>query len=174
MSGGRVKAPGARSAVRRDTPHYRLHRWLAQTDAWKELTGSEKAIYADIGLRYRGPNSNNGKIPYSIREAAACARIGKTSAAKCMLRLQELGFIVAVTRGDFDWKAGLCTEWRLTEFGCDLSGDLPTKDFARWSPGATFLRPQPRQEKIQKPVRPQVRGVPPGGPNCTQMRFVKA
>lgn len=127
----------------KDTPHYRLHRWVAETDAWKELIGNEKAIYADIAMRYRGPGSNNGKISYSVREAAACARIGKTTAAKCMLRLQELGFIVAIRRGDFNWKAGMASEWRLTEFHCDVSGTLATKEFARWRVGASFLPPQP-------------------------------
>jgi hypothetical protein len=162
--GGRIKTPAAqRVAKRRETPHYRLHRWLAETAAWKELNGSEKAIYADIGLRYRGPQSNNGKIPYSIREGATCARIGKTTAAKCLLRLQEFGFIFAVTRGDIDWKAGRSSEWRLTEFPCDVSGELATKEFARWRPGDSFL--PARQPKNSKPR-------PPSGTGCTSTRTV--
>jgi hypothetical protein len=141
-----------------DTPHYRLHRWLSQTDAWKALNGNEKAIYCDIGTRYLGPGKNNGAIPYSVREAATCARVGKSTAAKCLLRLQELGFIVAAQNGAFDWKAKKCTEWRMTEFACDATGDLPTKEFARWRSGDSFLI-----AKKQNTVRPQVQGVPEAG-----------
>jgi len=39
-----------------------------------------------------------------------------------------------MVKGAFNVKHRLATEWRLTEFNCDVTHALPTKDFARWSP----------------------------------------
>lgn len=141
-----------------DSPHYRLHLWLTKTAAWKALTGAEKAVYCDLALRYQGPGKNNGRIPYSVREAALCARIGKSTAARHLLRLQELGFIVAAENSSFDWKAQRATKWRLTEFACDVTGALASKEFARWTPGRSYV-----QEKVQNTVPSQVHIVPVAG-----------
>ena len=159
---GRCRLSGK---AKSDTPHYRHYRWLAETEAWKELDGDEKAIYADLALRYRGVGSNNGKISYSIREAAACARCGKTKAAKCMIQLQEIGFLVAEQSGSFDWKTGRATRWRLTQFPSDITSTIASKEFARWRPGDKFLSTQ-----NQNAVRAQVHTVPPRGLRCTPAR----
>jgi hypothetical protein len=158
------------SKAKQDTPHYRLHRWLAETLAWKELDGCEKAVYVDLALRYRGLGSNNGKISYSIREAAACARVGKTKAAKCLLRLQELGFLVATAIGTFNGiNNGRASRWRLTQFACDTTGALASKEFARWRPGDNF-----HPVKKQSAVRVQVHSVPPSGQWRTRLRTATA
>jgi DNA-binding transcriptional MocR family regulator len=116
----------------RDKPprHVRLHHWVMDTPAWKSLNTASRALYLEIAARYMG--SNNGRIPYSQREAAEALHIGKTTALEAFNELQSRGFIVAQRRGSFDWKRRHSTEWRLTEFGCDVTGDLATKDFARW------------------------------------------
>jgi hypothetical protein len=46
--------------------------------------------------------------------------------------LQDRGFIVEVTKGAFSRKIRHATEWRLTEFSCDLTDALPTRDYSRW------------------------------------------
>jgi hypothetical protein len=105
---------------------------MMATPAWKSLNGNQRAIYVEIAARYDG--SNNGRIPYSVREAAQALHIGKATAARDLIVLEERGFIVVMVRGAFNVKLRLATEWRLTEFNCDVTGALPTKDFAKWSP----------------------------------------
>lgn len=45
--------------------------------------------------------------------------------------LQDRGFIVIMTNGAFSRKNRHATEWRLTEFNCDVTNALPTWEFAR-------------------------------------------
>lgn len=132
--------------------HVRLYHWLMQTTAWKGLNGDQRAIYIEMAARYRGTGSNNGRIPYSVREAADSLRIGKSTAARDLLVLQERGFIVPTTKGAFSLKVRHATEWRLTEFPCDVTHALASKEFARWTP------------EIQNTVPPRNRSVPVAGP----------
>ena len=83
---------------------------------------------------YAGDGSNNGRIPYSIREAATEFHVGKTTAGKALNSLEAHGFIIPVTKGAFSLKKKHATEWRLTEFPCDVTHELATKDFMRWQP----------------------------------------
>jgi DNA-binding transcriptional MocR family regulator len=63
---------------------------------------------------------------------ADALNISKATAYRAMGRLQERGFIVEMKRGAFSLKQRHASEWRLTEHGCDVTGALATKDFARW------------------------------------------
>jgi hypothetical protein len=103
------------------------------TAAWKSLDAVARAVYVHIASRYAGPGSNNGRIPYSVREAAAELHIGKSTAARALKMLGDRGFLVAEQHGGFNCKIRHSTEWRLTEFPSDVSGELATKDFTRWS-----------------------------------------
>jgi DNA-binding transcriptional regulator YhcF (GntR family) len=114
--------------------HVRLYHWMMNSEAWQSLDPVARAVYIEIASRYAGPGSNNGRIPYSVREAADALRIGKATAHRAIAELEERGFIVATRRGAFSWKTRHCTEWRLTEYGCDLTHALATKDFMKWSP----------------------------------------
>src|SRR3981189_2500122 len=87
-----------------------------------------------MAKRYAGPGSNNGRIAYPARETAAALRIGKPHTPRAIHDLEQHGFIVATQKGRFSWKMRHATEWRLTEFQCDVTGQIATKDFARWSP----------------------------------------
>ena len=142
----------ARSRKTKMLRHVRVYHYFMQTAAWRSLKALERAIYIEIAARYAGDGSNNGRIGYSIREAASTFKVGKSSAARALETLQDRGFIVARKKGAFSLKSRHSTEWRLTEFGCDLTGALPTKEFARWSP------------ENQKPVPTQTLRVPQTGP----------
>ncbi len=131
--------------------HVRLYHWFLQTPAWKSLSGNQRAIYVDMAERYAGVGSNNGRIPYSVRDAAEGLRIGKSTAARDIGILQERGFIVPTTKGAFSLKVRHATEWRLTEFPCDVTHQMATKEFTRWAP------------KIQNAVPPQNGTVPVAG-----------
>ncbi len=120
-----------------------LHRWMTNTDAWRDLDCVARQLYVEISMRYGG--SNNGRISYSLREAAADLHVSKQTAMRALDRLQDHGFIVQMKRGYFSLKTRHAAEWRLTEFACDVTGELPTKDFSRWK--------NPEHGSTTKPVR---------------------
>lgn len=109
-----------------------LYHWFMRTDAWHALDTVSKCAYVEMAGRYAGPGSNNGRIPFSVREMANALRVSKATASRALQRLQELGFIALTKQGAFSVKVRQATEWRLTEFGCDVTGQLATKDFTRW------------------------------------------
>lgn len=115
--------------------HVRLYHWLMNTAAWQSLNGNQRAIYIEMAARYAGAGSNNGKLHYSVREAADTLHIGKTTAARDLKILQERGFIVCEIAGGFNRKVRHASTWRLTEFPCDVKHTLSgSKEFARWCP----------------------------------------
>jgi DNA-binding transcriptional regulator YhcF (GntR family) len=103
---------------------------MMRCPAWKELHPTARALYAELGKHYNG--SNNGRIAYSVRQAAGDLRIHRETAWQQLGLLQERGFIEAMKRGKFSLNERHATEWRMTEFTCDVSGRPPTKDFMRW------------------------------------------
>jgi hypothetical protein len=122
--------------------HVRLYHWLLSTAAWQSLPPNARAAYVEIARRYTG--TNNGRIHFSVREAADALRIGKHAAAIALVQLKGRGFIVVTKRGGFNlrYKDQMATEWRLTEFNSDIDSGLATKDFTRWeSPEKNFTVP---------------------------------
>jgi DNA-binding GntR family transcriptional regulator len=103
--------------------------------AWQSLDPVARALYIEISRRYRGLNSNNGKIPYSVREAAAALNVGRNTANRAFHHLEERGFIVAKKRSGFNVKGRTSTEWLLTEFPDDTQTrpNIATKDFMSWT-----------------------------------------
>jgi hypothetical protein len=58
-----------------------------------------------------------------------------SKAAAALISLQELGFVVVTQKGGFNRKgdaARYATTWRLTEFNCDVTLRLASKEFMRW------------------------------------------
>lgn len=109
-----------------------LTHWMMHTQAWQSLSTVARSAYIELAMRYAGPGSNNGRLPYSLREMAKELNVSKMTARRALRMLQERGFIVETKRGAFSLKERHATEWRLTEFGCDVTDALATKDFARW------------------------------------------
>jgi hypothetical protein len=69
--------------------------------------------------------------------AAGCGRstsLYTDTASKHFQILTERGFIEPMKKGAFSLKERHATEWRMTEFTCDVTGKPPTKDFMRWQP----------------------------------------
>jgi hypothetical protein len=112
--------------------HVRLYHYMLQSMAWSSLSANARAIYIEIAARYMG--SNNGRIPYSVREAGTCLRISPASASRALAQLKHAGFIVPTVKGAFSLKKRHATEWRLTEFVSDVPGHSygeATKDFMK-------------------------------------------
>jgi Fic family protein len=80
-------------------PRYiRLLEFMLDSKAWQSLDPVARALYVELTRRYRGPNSNNGKIPYSVREAAIALNVSRNTAARAFQHLTERGFTVAKKR----------------------------------------------------------------------------
>jgi DNA-binding transcriptional regulator YhcF (GntR family) len=129
MRGRRVDRTGRSMGKDR---YVALHHWMMRTPAWRSLDAVSRCAYIELSARYAGPGSNNGRIPCSVREISDALHVSKMTACRAFKRLQERGFIIEVRRGSFDHKLRHATEWRLTEFADDVTGEMATKDFARW------------------------------------------
>lgn len=105
---------------------------MLKTEAWRSLDCVARAAYVEIAGRYGGPGSNNGRIPYSLREMAESLSVSKMTAQRAVKRLKERGFVVEVRRGAFNMKQRHSTEWRLTEHACDVTGELASREYQRW------------------------------------------
>jgi hypothetical protein len=117
--------------------HIRLYHSMTDCPAWHDLNAVARAIYCEIARRYAGTGSNNGRIPYSLREAAAELKISRATASRALTALVDHGFIVPMMKGAFSLKTRHATEWRLTEFPCDVTHALVgSKEFMRWTPSS--------------------------------------
>jgi hypothetical protein len=136
-----------------ESRYVRLDYYLLDTPAWSSLDATCRALYVEIKRRHNG--FNNGKIPYSVREGAKAFHLGVGTISRKLNILQERGFLIAEQKGAFDWKVRHSTRWRLTETIVEETGELATKEFARWQPGVSFtvsvVEPIPAPKK-QKPV----------------------
>jgi hypothetical protein len=110
-----------------------LRYWLLDSPAWKSLPVGARALYVELARRYNG--SNNGRIPYSVREGVQALHVSYTTVSRLLIILQERGFIVCTRKGAFSLKTSRdASEWRLTEYDSDAPVAHTTKDFMRWQP----------------------------------------
>jgi hypothetical protein len=123
---------GRNGRADKEARHVRLYHLMMKSDAWRALDCVSRCAYIEIASRYGGSGSNNGRIPYSLREMAEALNVSKATAMRAMKRLQVHGFIVEMKRGAFSLKMRHATEWRLTEFGCDVTCDMPSRDYRHW------------------------------------------
>jgi hypothetical protein len=70
----------------RNDRYFQLHHYMLKSDAWRGLSQAARVVYIQIGFRYNG--ANNGKIAYSVRDAARVSvLIKRFLASKCDLPL---------------------------------------------------------------------------------------
>ena len=139
----------------------RLYHLMTDSPAWHDLNAVARAIYCEIAKRYNG--SNNGRIPYSVREAVNELHISRMTAWRAIKSLVDHGFSVPMQRGAFSLKKKHATEWRLTEFSCDVTHSLSSKDFKRWQPAQNIN--QKANRKKRNTVTPEGLTVTPEIPN---------
>jgi hypothetical protein len=64
-----------------------LFHWMMDTPAWKTLPPAARAIYVGLARHYN--SRNNGRIGYSVRQAAQDANVNKNTAHRMLSLLQE-------------------------------------------------------------------------------------
>jgi hypothetical protein len=73
-----------------------IYQDMIESAAWKSLVGNAQALYVHIAVKYKG--KNNGKIPFSIREAALVLNTSKDTATRAIKTLIDRGFITIAKR----------------------------------------------------------------------------
>ena len=135
--------------------YVQLHHYMLKSDAWKALSAPARAVYIQIGSRYNG--ANNGKLAFSVRDAASECALAKDTAARAFKELVDRGFIDAMRHGCLSKKTRIASEWRLTAFKCDLTGTLKTCAFLRrGGPEFSSYTPLKRGPSMDTPRRPPV------------------
>lgn len=104
--------------------------YIIRSAAWQSLSPHDKAAYLELKWRYDG--LNNGRIGLGNRELAEALQSSKDTARRALESLMEKGFLAKAKPSGFNVKNRAATEWRLTEYTCNVTGELATKDFARW------------------------------------------
>ena len=115
---------------RHDAPHVRLYRWMLESPAYLSLGCPARGVLVEIARVYDG--TNNGRLGMSVRTLTERCRIAEGTVRQALLELQDRGFIECVTKGSFNRKVQHASEWRLTWWECDMSGELPSKRFMQW------------------------------------------
>ena len=59
-----------------------LRHWMLKSPAWRSLSPVERSLYVELAARYNG--QNNGRIHYSVRDAAGA--LGNIVQASRLLR----------------------------------------------------------------------------------------
>jgi DNA-binding MarR family transcriptional regulator len=88
---------GKKQLDARKDRYFQLHHYMMKTDAWRNLSSAARAVYLQIGFRYDG--SNNGKIAYSVRDAAGECNLDKGTASRAFKELFDRGFIEETRHG---------------------------------------------------------------------------
>jgi hypothetical protein len=139
----------------RQERYVRLRHWLLNSQAWNSLSGNARALYVELAQRYNG--SNNGRTPYSVREAVLALHVSKATVSRLFRELEDHGFIICTKRGAFSLKTVKdASEWCLTEYDRDHPPAHATKDFMRWQPpeDADVDQP-PRRRRFKRRVLPR-------------------
>ena len=76
----------------RQERYVKLRYWLLNSQAWNSLSGNARALYVELAQRYNG--SNNGRIPYSVREAVRALHVSKATVSRLFRGLEDHGFII--------------------------------------------------------------------------------
>jgi DNA-binding transcriptional regulator YhcF (GntR family) len=105
---------------------------MLATPAWLSLPVIARAAYIHLAVRYDG--SNNGKISLSTRVLAKELGCCTATAARALTSLDDAGFIRPTSIGQFKLKNRKASEYRLTAFRCDETGEAATRDFQQWVP----------------------------------------
>lgn len=136
-----------------------LEHFLLECEAWKSLSLCARQAYVEIARVYSG--TNNGTLALSARGLSDRLSVSKMTASRALKDLEARGFVETVKHGGFNLKTGdrRATEWRLTRFKCDKTGQLPTKAFMAWKPAQIHFAVSPEGHSgitrgTQQPLAP--------------------
>jgi hypothetical protein len=139
----------------RDGPHARIYeKWLT-LPTWRALSLAARSLLVEILARYRP--GDNGKLAWSVRQAAQVLGVSKSTAARALTELELNGWIAVATVSAFGGKAKPAT-YTLTMYPDDVTGDPASRAFeslpGNSSRARCRARPSPQSQKGDKAVLP--------------------
>lgn len=120
-----------RGRQKREPKHIRLYASIMASEAWQHLSGN--AVKVLLALAARDDGTRNGAIGFSYREAAIASGVSDRTAWRCLIELQDKGFIACTRKGGFNRKVLHSSLWRYT--WAPWPGGkpaAPTRDFENW------------------------------------------
>ena len=132
-----------------------IYRNVKRSAAYHGLSLYARAALIELIDRYTG--CNNGMIALGVRALAYELRCSKDMAGKALLELDDAKLAQPVTVGA--WRGRRASEWRLTFYLCNKTGELPT---TQWEQRPAYEPDQPgpkRQfESAQKDTEGRTEG----------------
>ena len=119
-----------RGRLKREPKHIRLYASIMASEAWQHLSGN--AVKVLLALVARDDGTRNGNIGFSCREAATATNLSAHTANRCLIELEEKGFIACTQRGGFSRKVSHSSLWRYTWAAWPAGKKGPTRDFEKW------------------------------------------
>ena len=119
---------------------------LKRSAAYHSLSLPARCALVEILDRYTG--CNNGAIGLGVRELADELRCSHGTAGRALKELDDAGLARPQTVGA--WRGKRATEWRLTAYKCDVTGDLPVRDWPARESHVESAKVSPRKRKSQK------------------------
>jgi len=109
---------------------------MAESAAWRSLSGAAVKIYVELRSRYNG--GNNGNLFLSLCEAARLLHMSKATAQRAFAELEEKGFIHMNRRGQ--WYGRRATTWAVSDR--PNGTHPPTNAWRAWQP------PPPKKQSL--------------------------
>jgi hypothetical protein len=112
-----------------------LRHYMLNSPAWRALSFPAKAALIELMKLYNG--HNNGQLAMAATILADLLGCSKTHADRALNELEDKGFVGLQKVGTFRRRDRLASEYFLTEYKNDVSGERPTTKFMRWTPPPT-------------------------------------
>jgi hypothetical protein len=130
-----------------DHQYWPLPYSMAQSQAFRLLSGSAVKVLIELRVRFNG--HNNGRISLSLDEAATLLAMSKSTVKRALEELLKVGFIRLAKRGVFYGRRA--SEWEMTFESRD--GQPATHEWKQWQ--------APARRKPPKKIKPRYsHGIP--------------
>jgi hypothetical protein len=128
-----------------------LYTNLKRSDAYQSLSVYARCALFELLDRYTG--INNGMIGLGCRELAEALNCARDTASKALRELDDSGLAHPLTPGV--WRGKRATEWRLTFFRCNKTGELP---ILNWTPRSQSISKDAKVRVVRRkrPLSPPV------------------
>jgi hypothetical protein len=142
---------------RKSGPRFvQLYHFIKRSQAWHDLSLPARCTLIELLDRYTG--INNGMIGLGCRELSEALKCSRDTANRALTELDDAGLVRPTTVGV--WRGKRATEWRLTFYRCDKTGDLPNKSWPAYSQSDqrdAKVRPQGRKASLSPTRRTHCR-----------------
>jgi hypothetical protein len=147
----------------------RLWTNVKRSAAYHGVSLGARATLIELLDKYTG--ANNGLIPMSVSDLVDRLGCSRESALRYLAELDDAGLAHPMRLGT--WRGRRATEWRLTFYRCDKTGELPRTqwDEARFPKAETEQRPPMSNAERQKRFREKRKTLTPTVRSGNQSRF---